>query len=163
MIAVLALPPETLANQKAPLATILFERGQWATTAISLISMVAVINGALIQIIMASRVLYGMSGQGVAPKVFSAVNAKTQTPIKATIAVTVVIMILAVGFPLVSLANATSTVTLVVFALVNAALWRTKRKGGTAQGATSYPIWVPAIGFLLCVGCLAANFLLQFG
>lgn len=154
LIAVLALPPEMLAGQKAPLAKILSERGVWASSGISLISMVAVINGALVQIIMAARVLYGMAGQGIAPRAFRAVHPRTQTPLTATIVVTVIVIVLALGFPLVSLAKATSTITLIVFALVNAALWRLKRGGEKVDGAVSYPLWVPIIGLVLCVGCL---------
>ena len=64
LVAVLALPPAELAQSRAPLA-LLYERATGsAPTLISLISMFAVVNGALIQIIMASRVLYGMSREG---------------------------------------------------------------------------------------------------
>ncbi len=157
LIAVLALSPDTLAGQKAPLARILSEKGAWAASAISVISMVAVINGALIQIIMASRVLYGMGMQQIAPKAFAIVNPKTRTPVHATVAVTVVIIVLALGFPLVGLARATSTVTLIVFALVNVALWRIKTRDGSEADAVCYPLWVPVTGFLLCVGCLLLN------
>lgn len=160
MIAVLAMPPESLSHQKAPLAEILAARGPWAQTAISLISMVAVINGALIQIIMAARVLYGMASQRIAPAPLAKIHPRTRTPALATVAVTIVIMILAVGFPLVSLAKATSTVTLFVFALVNAALWKTKCTQGPVEGAVNYPLWLPVGGFFICVGCLVAHFVL---
>ena len=154
LIAVLALPPESLAGQKAPLTKILAEHGRWAESTIGVVSMVAVINGALVQIIMATRVLYGMAGQGIAPRSFGLVNPHTQTPLRATLLVTAVIIVLAVGFPLVSLAEATSTVTLVVFALVNAALLRIKRRGGDSSAAVSYHASIPALGCLLCVFCL---------
>jgi amino acid transporter len=151
LIAILALPPEQLQGEAAPLAAILAERGPWARSLISLISMVAVINGALIQIIMASRVLYGMAKTGMAPRPFGAVSRHTQTPILATVAATLVITLLAVGFPLVSLAKATSGVTLFVFALVNASLWRLKTRPGDASSGdhVTYPLWVPVTGCLL--------------
>ncbi len=155
LIAVLALPPEQLANRKAPLAEILSRRGEWARAIISLISMVAVINGALIQIIMASRVVYGMARASLAPRALADVHPVTQTPLKGTFLVTAIITVLAVGFPLVSLAKATSTVTLVVFALVNAALWRLKRRKDVEnQPAHQYPLWVPVLGLILCLGSL---------
>ena len=154
LIAVLALPPESLAGQKAPLTKILSEHGRWAESTIGVVSMVAVINGALVQIIMATRVLYGMAGQGIAPRSFGLVNPRTQTPMRATLVVTAVIIVLAIGFPLVASAKATSTVTLVVFALVNAALLRIKRCGGDSSGAVSYHASIPAVGCLLCVFCL---------
>lgn len=159
LIAVLAIPPESLAGQKAPLTKILSEHGTWAESTIGVVSMVAVINGALVQIIMATRVLYGMAGQGIAPRSFGLVNRRSQTPLRATMAVTAVIIVLAVGFPLVSLAEATSTVTLVVFALVNAALWKIKRRGGNSDGAVCYHLSIPVVGCLLCVFCLLLHLL----
>jgi len=159
LIAVLAIPPESLAGQKAPLTKILSEHGTWAESTIGVVSMVAVINGALVQIIMATRVLYGMAGQGIAPRSFGLVNRRSQTPLRATMAVTAVIIVFAVGFPLVSLAEATSTVTLVVFALVNAALWKIKRRGGNSDGAVCYHLSIPVVGCLLCVFCLLLHLL----
>jgi amino acid transporter len=47
--------------------------------------MFAVINGALIQIIMVSRILYGISRQIWLPNFLSGVHLKTSTPINATI------------------------------------------------------------------------------
>lgn len=161
LIAVLALPPEQLADQKAPLAEILSQRGDWARVTISLISMVAVINGALIQIIMASRVVYGMAQVNLAPRVLGDVHPVTQTPVKGTLLVTAIIIILAVGFPLVGLAKATSTVTLIVFALVNAALWKIKCSKGKepeSQPVHHYPIWIPVVGLILCLAALILQF-----
>ncbi len=159
LIAVLALSPDALAGEKAPLAKILSAKGPWAASIISLISMVAVINGALIQVIMASRVLYGMGSQGIAPATFAIIHPKTRTPLLATGAVTAVILLLALGFPLVGLAKTSSTVTLMVFALVNAALWRLKSRDGDEAGAVHYPGWIPIIGFFLCISFLLLNLL----
>jgi amino acid transporter len=161
LIAVLALPPQQLADQKAPLAEMLSQRGDWARVTIGLISMVAVINGALIQIIMASRVVYGMARVSLAPRSLADVHPVTQTPVNSTVLVTAIIIILAVGFPLVGLAKATSTVTLMVFALVNAALWKlkcSKGRGDGSQPVHHYPVWVPVVGLILCLGALIVQF-----
>ncbi len=122
LAAVLALPIEVLAGNDAPLATIVERRSGLSPVGISLISLVAVSNGALIQIIMASRVAYGMSRQGLAPRALGAVNPHTRTPILATAAVTAVALIFALWLPLVRLAQLTSLVTLIMFALMNLAL-----------------------------------------
>jgi len=70
VVAVFALPPAELAASEAPLAY-LYQRytGGNATT-ISLIGLFAIINGALIQVIMAARVLYGLSSMGQLAGIF---------------------------------------------------------------------------------------------
>lgn len=155
LVAVLAMTPEALARSDAPLVSLIEHSGhQSVVSGIGLIGLVAVTNGALIQIIMASRVVYGMARQGIAPMAFAAVNARTQTPIRATLAVALVILLLALWLPLVKLAEATSFITLIVFALINLALWRLKVRAPHPPGIVRYPLWVPITGFALCIGLL---------
>lgn len=148
--AVLTLPLETLSTTTAPMASIVAKRGSLATGVISLVSIVAVINGALIQVIMASRILYGMGRRAMAPALLSRVSTLTRTPLIATAAVTVTVLALALWLPLVTLAEATSFITLSVFALMNLALFRFKYGGG-ASWRKGCAIWVPAAGFVACV------------
>ena len=136
----MSLPPKALAVSDAPLASILDAQGWDARLTIGLIGLIAVINGALIQIIMASRVLYGMGRQGIAPRWFSRVNALTQTPLLATAMVTAIVLVLALWLPLVTLAKATSFVILSVFSLVNLALWRLKTLAAPRQDGCVLPL-----------------------
>ena len=46
----------------------------------SVIAMVAVSNTSLINLMMASRLLYGMSNEGVIPRIFGAVHQRRRTP-----------------------------------------------------------------------------------
>ena len=149
LVAVLALPPSELAETRAPLALI-YERvtGQ-PPTLITLISLFAIINGALIQIVMGSRVLYGMSREGWIPNWLGRVHARTQTPHLATFLVAGVILVLALWFPLVALAKFTSFVILVVFALINFSLIRIKRRDPAPADIRTYPAWIPWAGFVL--------------
>jgi APA family basic amino acid/polyamine antiporter len=94
---------------------------------IATIASFAMINGILVQIVMASRVLYGMASDAQLPKALAVVNPEHQTPTRATVLVGVAIIILAVFFPLIALAKATSIITLTVFTLVNIALVRLTR------------------------------------
>lgn len=143
LIAVLALPLEELAASGAPLALI-YERATGdKPTFMALIALFAVINGALIQIIMASRMLYGMSKEGWLPKVIGSVHPKTQTPIVATALVVAAILVFALGLPLVTLAKVTSFALLVVFALIGVALILMKRRGPAPAGVYTVPVWVP--------------------
>jgi APA family basic amino acid/polyamine antiporter len=149
LVSVLSVPVSELAGSQAPLAKVYHYITGEAPTAITLISLVAVVNGALIQIIMASRVLYGLSWQGWLPPLFSRIHPRRQTPVYATALVTVLALALALWFPLLTLAKATSLVTLLVFALVNLSLWRVKRFDRRPAGIRVVPRWVPALGFII--------------
>jgi hypothetical protein len=62
--------------------------------------------------------------------------------------------VLALWLPLVRLAQITSFITLVVFTLVNAALWRLKLRTLQPVGIVCYPMWVPVVGLMLCAGLI---------
>lgn len=149
LASVLAVPVAELAGSPAPLARVYELRTGEAPTVITLISLVAVVNGALIQIIMASRVLYGLSWQGWLPSVFSRIHPRRQTPVVATVLITALVLVLALWFPLLALAKATSLVTLLVFAVVNLSLWRIKRHDPQPLGVWVVPRWVPVLGFVI--------------
>lgn len=157
VVAVTSLPVGVLAVSDAPLARIVEGSGINARTSIGVIGLVAVVNGALIQIIMASRVLYGMGQRHMAPRWLCSVHPRTRTPLPATLAVTLTILTLALWLPLVTLAKTTSFVTLIVFALVNLSLVRVKRRTPRTLSAVHYPLWVPVTGFILCVGMLLSQ------
>jgi len=69
LTAVLTVPPEQLAVSDAPLAMVYQQATGREPIALGIIGIFAVVNGALIQIIMGSRILYGMSRQGWLPTV----------------------------------------------------------------------------------------------
>lgn len=147
-IAVRVLPPETLAESAAPLSLIFQQTGAISPDLISAIALVAVLNGALVQIIMAARVLYGLSRQGWLPGPFGQVHPRRRTPLKATLLVSGLVLAFALWLPLVTLATVTSFVALVIFSTVNLALLLIKRSHPLPEGAVSYPAWIPAIGFV---------------
>jgi amino acid transporter len=151
-VAVLTLSPAALAATAAPLASIVASRGV-APESIAAISVLAVLNGALIQLIMASRVLYGMAAQQLAWSRFARVNARTRTPIVATLAAGATILGLATFFSLGGLARFTSALALLVFAAINAALWRLKTTA--APSPFRVPKLVPLLGFVCCAAMLA--------
>ncbi len=161
--AVLALPAAELAATDAPLALI-FERetGQ-APVVIALISLFAVVNGALVQIIKCARVLYGMSEAGWLPRWLGRVHARRRTPHYATALVTVALLVLALWLPLVTLAKATSFTVLIVFTLIHITLLRVKRREPAPPGIRAYPAWIPAAGFVLTSAMLAFHTLSALG
>lgn len=157
-VALIAVPVAELAASPAPLALV-FERLTGASPrTMSLIAIIATINGVIVQIIMSSRVLYGLAAQGSLPGWLAAVSPTTRTPLGATALTTVVVLALALLFPLAQLADFTSRITLVLFALVNLALARIKARGDAAPAHTwVVPAWVPWAGFASCVGLVVAD------
>jgi len=140
-IAVAIPDREALTTSSAPLATLFESVTGYPGGSISVMASIAMVNGILVQIVMASRVLYGMTREGLAPKVLGALNKRRRTPVRAIMLVSALILVLALGFKLVSLAQATSIVTLSVFTLVNVALWRIGSKPGADPVLYRWRYW----------------------
>ncbi|HEX7812728.1 MAG TPA: amino acid permease [Burkholderiales bacterium] len=162
LAAVLVLPLDQLSASEAPLA-LMFEQATGASPKVmASISLFAVVNGALVQIIMAARMLYGMSREGWLPKGIGKLNARTQTPIFATILVSLAVLVLALALPLVTLAKVTSFAVLAVFAIISLALIRMKRAGPPVGNTYTVPAWVPyasLVSALVLLGLQVATML----
>lgn len=149
MAAVRAVPPAELAASDAPM-TLVFQRGTgWSGAVVSAIAIVAILNGALIQMIMASRVLYGLGAQHQLPAFLGRVNRRTRTPLQATAIVVGAVLALALLLPIEPLARTTSLLVLTVFSLVNLSLWRVKRREKGRGQPGFVPLWVPAVGLFV--------------
>ena len=149
-----------LAAASAPLSLV-FQRVTGASpTLISLIAILATVNGVIVQTVMASRVLYGMAKQGMLPRTLSDVHPVTKTPLTATALAAGLTTVAAVALPLEALADLTTQAMLVVFALVNLALLAMKLRGDKHEGGLLVPTWVPAAGAVSCVGLLIADLVL---
>jgi APA family basic amino acid/polyamine antiporter len=161
LVAVNAVPLDELAATEAPIG-LLFERLTGISPlTITLIAIVATLNGVVIEIIMAARVVYGLSRKGRLPAQLGVVNARTQTPLVATVLITGATLALAVFVPLDALVEMTSQVILAVFTLVNLSLVIVKIRGDAApEGVFTVPVLVPVIGALTCVGLLVGPMLL---
>lgn len=158
-VAVLAVPPDELAASRAPLSLVFGTLTGASPVVITAIAIVATLNGLIIQMIMASRVLYGLARQNSVSAVFGRVNARTRTPLNATLLIVATVLVLALAFPLTVLAEWTSRIALTTFTLVNASLWLLKRRGEPApEGAFTVPAWIPVAGFLSCLALLASDF-----
>jgi basic amino acid/polyamine antiporter, APA family len=148
LCAVAAVSMDELAGAKAPLVLIVEHNTNFPAGIMALISLVAVVNGALLQIIMCARVLYGMGKRHMVPGALARVHSGTQTPVFATLLVGACVLVFALTLPLVTLAKITSTLVLGVFSLVNGALlvlnWRTDHR-------TVTELLLPAIGVIICL------------
>jgi len=127
------------------------------------IGMFAVANSALINMLMASRLLYGMANQGVLPRAFGQVHPFRRTPWVSIVVTT------AIAFGLITyvvresateegasavalLGGTTSLLLLVVFAIVNVALLVLRRKPVDHE---HFRTWTP----LAVVGALSCAYL----
>ncbi|MDA3945959.1 MAG: amino acid permease [Helicobacteraceae bacterium] len=155
LVSVLLLSPEQLSTTEAPFATIYKQATGNEATLITVIGIFAIVNGALVQIIMASRMVYGISKKGWLPSPLTYINSRTKTPVVATLLVSAVTLGFALWLPLVTLANLTSFLILIVFTLVNAALIRIKMQGSEPTGVYLIPFWVPVAGISVNVIFLA--------
>ena len=154
-VAVLSVPPETLAASSAPLNDVFLEITDISPSVIIAIAIVATLNTIIVQLIMASRVLYGLADQGNMPAFFARINPLTRTPLVATAAVTALVLVLALAFPLEGLAVTTSQITLSVFVVVNMALIALKVRGVAApEGVVQVPLAVPMLGLVASLAFL---------
>jgi APA family basic amino acid/polyamine antiporter len=115
------------------------------------ITLFAVANTALVNYVTASRLIYGMAHQGLLPLRFGDVHAERRTPHVAILALFLVAMPLALFGTIAELAAATVLLLLLVFAVVNAALFVLKRRPGEKHGYFEIPPAVPALGALVCL------------
>lgn len=153
-----AVPAADLAATHAPLS-LAFERMTGAHPyVVTTIAIFATINGVIAQMIMASRVIYGMARQHSLPSWLGVVNAVTGTPLNASLVVVGFCLVMAVAVPIAPLAEMTTRVMLVVFVLVNASLVAIKmRRGQAANPGFRVPMVVPVLGLMTCVLMLLAD------
>lgn len=150
-VAVSTMPVEELGVSTAPLSDIFIRLTGWPTLAIDGLAVIAVLNGALVQIIMASRVLYGLGRQGSLPAVFASLSSRTLTPVFATGISAAALLTLAYAFPLEFLARFTSMVTLLIFATVNLALVRLNVSADGVRPNFLLAFVLPSLGFVCCL------------
>jgi APA family basic amino acid/polyamine antiporter len=146
-----ALPAEDLADSSGPLLAVVQATGVGVPSWLfSLIALVAVANGALLTMIMASRVTYGMSEEGLLPAVFGRVLTKRRTPWVAIAVTTLVAMGLTLVGDLGTLASTVVLLLLFVFISTNVAVLVLRRDRVEHE---HFQVWsfVPVLGVLSCI------------
>ncbi|WP_114559703.1 APC family permease [Desertihabitans aurantiacus] len=113
------------------------------------ISMFAVANSALINMLMASRLLYGMAREDVLPRSLSRLLPGRRTPVVAIIFTTLLAFALVSLADLTALGGTTSLLLLCVFTVVNIAVLVLKRDRVEHQHFTT-PALIPVVGAVLC-------------
>ena len=115
------------------------------------ITLFAVANTALVNYVTASRLIYGMARQGLLPSMLGNVHDGRRTPHIAIAALFLILAPLALLGTIAELAAATVLLLLLVFTVVNGALFVLKRRKGEKKGLFEVPIIVPALGALVCL------------
>ncbi|GDY58133.1 amino acid transporter [Streptomyces violaceusniger] len=162
-VAVGALPWKKFSGSEAALASIMKDvTGQsfWAVL-LAAGAVVAIASVVLTVLYGQTRILFAMSRDGLVPKVFSTVHARTGVPRANTVIVSLFCGVLAAAIPLGQLADATSIGTLFAFALVNIAVIVLRRTRPDMPRTFRVPLspLFPVIGFALCLWMMGS---LQF-
>ncbi|WP_083473296.1 APC family permease [Frankia sp. R43] len=142
--------PDVLAGSSAPLLEVLKASDVPVPPKLfAAVALVAVANTALINMVMASRLVYGMAAQGTIPAVFARVLPGRRTPPVAIGLVTALAVALACTGQLAGLADTTVLLLLLVFLIVNISALALRREPAL-PGAYRAPTWAPALGALSC-------------
>lgn len=162
LAAILQLPLEELTASKAPMADIMNQHSEKMAWFVSLISLAAVVNGALVQIIMGARVLYGMGKQKMAPHWLATIHPTRKTPYIATLIIGSVVWFLATNLDLTTLAKITSFIIIVVFLTVNISLIvihnrEVKQPELKPEKSMAVKIWVPYLAVAMCIMFLSVQ------
>ncbi len=153
--AVRAVPGDLLAASERPLALVWEEATGRGAGFLSLIAVAAALNGVLAQIVMASRVLFGLGRREPRLESFHHAQPRFGTPMRATVLIGVFVVGAALVLPVASLAEMTSIVLLSVFAVVNLSLIMLKRQ--KAEAPFRVPDWVPYVGLAAALLALATS------
>lgn len=148
IVALGAVSVDDLAASNAPIAFMLNSAGLQGTSIVVLLSIVAITEGALAQLVMSSRVLYGLAGRGMLPARLATVNPRTRTPVIASLIVLGLVMLAAWSGGVLSLARGTSALVLTVFTVVNISLLVLNWKSGERSIMRNV---IPVLGALSCL------------
>ncbi len=146
-----AVPTEQLAGSTGPLLEVVrTSRVGLPEQVFSVIALIAVANGALLTLVMASRLVFGMSRDGLLPPVLSRVLPQRRTPWVAIVATTAVAVALTATGSLTALAETVVLLLLVVFTSTNLAVLVLRREH-VEHDHVRVPTVVPVLGLGSCV------------
>lgn len=139
-----------IAEAEAPLVEAVAQQG-WPELPIAIASLFVIVNGALAQIVAASRMMMDMArdDRSRMPQRMARINDATSTPVLATLVAAGVVLALALFFPLKTLASGTSLAILLVFLVCNASLWKLKKRDQPENVPDMWKL-VPVLGAIFC-------------
>ncbi|MEV4640037.1 APC family permease [Actinoplanes sp. NPDC049548] len=142
--------PADLGEGDAPLLKVVSAGAPaFPLTIFAFITMFAVANSALINMLMASRLLYGMANERVLPRVLGRVHRSRRTPWVGIVFTTLVAFGLIWFADLAALGGTTSLLLLCVFTIVNVAVL-VLRRDRVEHRHFRAPTVIPVLGAVLC-------------
>lgn len=151
--AVSVIPWSELSTSSAPLMEVAKRAAPWfggIDRVYLFITIFSIGNTALLNYLMGSRLLYGMSRQGLMPKWMGRVHPVRRTPHVAVGVLFLIVTGLIVIGGVKQLAEATALLLLSVFVVVNLALLVLKFRKNEARGGFEVPWIVPVLGAIVC-------------
>ena len=149
--AVLVLPPAELADSTGPLLDVVAASGvgipPWF---FSLIALIAIANGALLFMVMASRVGYGLAEAELLPRAFSRVLPGRRTPWVSIVVIAALTIILTLTGNTASLAETTVLLLLLVFLSANVSVLVLKKDKVDHDHFTA-PRFVPVLAIIASI------------
>ncbi|MBK1785428.1 APC family permease [Prauserella cavernicola] len=116
----------------------------------SAIGLFAVINSALINMLMASRLIYGMSNEGIVPKQLGVVHPVRRSPWMAIVFTSLIAIVLVSTVDIDVLGGTTALLLLAVFAVVNVAVLVLRREKVPHKHFRA-PTVIPVLAAVFCV------------
>lgn len=150
LVAPAVVGPEKLAESSGPLLEVVRAAGGVPPTLFAVVALVAVANGALLTMIMASRLAYGMAEQGLLPSPLARLLPGRRTPGVAILVTTAVAILLAVTGELVDLASTVVLLLLFVFLSTNVAVL-VLRKDRVDHDHFRTPVVIPVLAIASCL------------
>ncbi|WP_199509678.1 APC family permease [Nucisporomicrobium flavum] len=148
--AIALVSPDDLSEGEAPLLKVVAAGAPaFPLTVFAFITMFAVANSALINMLMASRLLYGMANERVLPRVLGLVHRTRRTPWVGIVFTTLVAFGLIWFADLAALGGTTSLLLLCVFTVVNVAVL-VLRRDRVEHAHFHAPTVIPVLGAALC-------------
>src|SRR5919107_1868157 len=114
------------------------------------IGLFAVVNSALINMLMASRLLYGMANERIIPPLLARLHPERRTPWVAIVFTSVIAIILVTSANLSLLGGTTALLLLAVFTIVNIAVLVLRRRDPSDRPHFRAPSWTPYLVIVLC-------------
>jgi amino acid transporter len=155
MVAVLSsmlVPAAELAEAKSSALFRVLEAGApgFPLAVFGAIGLFAVVNSALINMLMASRLLYGMANERIIPRPFGRVHQTRRTPWVAIVFTSIVAIVLVLSADITLLGGTTALLLLGVFTIVNVAVLVLRRRDPVDHPHFTAPSWTPYVGIVLC-------------
>jgi amino acid transporter len=150
-LAAVLVEPATLRASTGPLLEVVKAGGiEFPPWLFAVLALLAVSNTALINMIMGSRLLYGMANERIVPRVLGVVHPRRQTPWVAIVFTVAIATVLIATGTVQDLAATTVLLLLIVFATVNIAVLVLRRKPVDHPHFRT-PTWAPVLGAATCL------------